>query len=338
MKQKFFKLTLLNAIFFAFILIFTSSVRAELIVVTTIKPLHSLISNVMNGVGEPSLIIEGSTSPHSFTLKPSHAKLLEEADIIFWIGEGIETFMEKPLESIVKDAKVISFMQMDNINKLTFREKNIFESHDEDHNDGHDEDHDDHDEDHNDDHDEDHDDHDEDHDEHEGHNHGEFDAHIWLDPNNAIEMVHEIAHELSNLDPLNKDKYIDNADKTILEIDNLIKNINKSINKDASFVVFHDAYQYFEKIFGVTSAGALTLNTDALPGAKQISDIQDVIKEKGVKCIFSEPQFNPKIIKTIAKDTDIKIGVFDPLGANINSDKSLYFSLINNLSENLKDC
>ena len=342
MKQKIFKLTLLNAIFFAFILIFTSSVRAELIVVTTIKPLHSLISNVMNGVGEPSLIIEGSTSPHSFTLKPSHAKLLEEADIIFWIGEGIETFMEKPLESIVKDAKVISFMQMDNINKLTFREKNIFESHDEDHDDhdDHDEDHDDHD-----DHDEDHDDHDEDHDDHddhdedhEGHNHGEFDAHIWLDPNNAIEMVHEIAHELSNLDPLNKDKYIDNADKTILEINNLIKNINQSINKDASFVVFHDAYQYFEKIFGVTSAGALTLNTDALPGAKQISDIQDVIKEKGVKCIFSEPQFNPKIIKTIAKDTDIKIGVFDPLGANINSDKSLYFSLINNLSENLKDC
>ena len=315
MKQKIFKLTLLNAIFFAFILIFTSSVRAELIVVTTIKPLHSLISNVMNGVGEPSLIIEGSTSPHSFTLKPSHAKLLEEADIIFWIGEGIETFMEKPLESIVKDAKVISFMQMDNINKLTFREKNIFESHDEDH-----------------------DEHDEDHDEHEGHNHGAFDAHIWLDPNNAKEMVNEIAHELSNLDPLNKDKYIDNADKTILEIDNLIKNINQSINKDASFVVFHDAYQYFEKIFGVTSAGALTLNTDALPGAKQISDIQDVIKEKGVKCIFSEPQFNPKIIKTIAKDTDIKIGVFDPLGANINSDKSLYFSLINNLSENLKDC
>ena len=323
MKQKIFKLTLLNAIFFTFILIFTSTVRAELLVVTTIKPLHSLISNVMNGVGEPSLIIEGSTSPHSFTLKPSHAKLLEEADIIFWIGEGIETFMEKPLESIVKDAKVISFMQMNNINKLTFREKNIFENHDEDH--------DDHDEDHG-------DQHDEDHDEHEGHNHGEFDAHIWLDPNNAKEMVNEIAHELSNLDPLNKDKYIDNADKTILEIDNLIKNINQSINKDASFVVFHDAYQYFEKIFGVTSAGALTLNTDALPGAKQISDIQDVIKEKGVKCIFSEPQFNPKIIKTIAKDTDIKIGVFDPLGANINSDKSLYFSLIDNLSENLKDC
>jgi len=114
----------------------------------------------MNGVGEPSLIIEGSTSPHSFTLKPSHAKLLEEADIIFWIGEGIETFMEKPLESIVKDAKVISFMQMDSINKLTFREKNIFESHDEDSDEDH-EDHEGH---------EDHDDHD-DHDNHEDHDH-----------------------------------------------------------------------------------------------------------------------------------------------------------------------
>ena len=283
----------------------------------------------MSGVGEPSLIIEGGTSPHSFTLKPSHAKLLEEADIIFWIGEGMETFMEKPFESIVKDAKVVSFMQMDNINKLKFREKNIFEDHDDEgHEDHDDEGHEDHD-------DEGHEDHDEDRD---SHNHGEFDAHIWLDPKNAKEMVHEIAHELSNLDPLNKDKYIDNADKTNLEIDNLINNINQSINKDASFVVFHDAYQYFEKRFDVTSAGALTLNTDALPGAKQISDIQDIIKEKEVKCIFSEPQFNPKIIETIAEDTDIKIGVFDPFGANIYSDKSLYFSLIDNLSKNLKDC
>ena len=322
MKQIKYKSNLLKALFFAILLIFTSPLRAEIKVVTTIKPLHSLVANVMEGVGEPSLIIEGSTSPHSFTLKPSHAKLLEEADIIFWVGEGIETFMERPLESIVKNAEVVEFMEIESINKLKFREESIFEDHDD--HDGHDE----------------HDDEHEGHDDHDGHGHahGEFDAHIWLDPMNAKEMVLEIAHELSHLDPANEDKYNVNAKATNLALDEMINDISQNINKDAKFVVFHDAYQYFEERFGVRAAGALTLNTDVLPGAKQIDEIQDVIKDRGINCIFSEPQFNPKIISTIAQDTNIKTGVFDPLGANIDSDKSLYFKLINNLSEELKDC
>ena len=340
MKQNNNLLNFLKVAFFSLLLIGTSPVRAEIKVVTTIKPLHSLVANVMDGVGEPSLIIEGSTSPHSFTLKPSHAKLLEEADLIFWIGEGIETFMERPLESIVKNAEVVEFMEVESIEKLKFREESIFGEHDDhdDHDDHDEEGHDDHD-----DHDEEgHDDHDEeghdDHEGHEGHNHGEFDAHIWLDPSNAKEMVHEIAHELGDLDPANKDKYEANAKTTILALDQLINDVSKDINKEAKFVVFHDAYQYFEERFGLRAAGALTLNTDVLPGAKQIDEIQDVIKDKGINCIFSEPQFNPKIISTIAKDTNIKTGVFDPLGANINSDKDLYFKLISKLGEELKGC
>tara|TARA_B110000116_G_scaffold115072_1_gene100005 strand:- start:149 stop:1105 length:957 start_codon:yes stop_codon:yes gene_type:complete len=318
MKQNNYKKNFIKVLFFSLLLILTSPIRAELNVVTTIKPLHSLISNVMQGVGKPSLIIEGTTSPHSFTLKPSHAKLLQNADVIFWIGEDMETFMEKPLESIVKDAEVISFMEIDSINKLKFREENIFDNHD-DH-----ADHDDHDE--------------ENHDSHEGHAHGEFDTHIWLDPINAKEMIHEIAHVLSNLDPANKNKYNVNAETTILSIDKLINNIDQSINKEAQFVVFHDAYQYFEKRFDLASSGALTLNTDVLPGAKQVLDIQKTIKEKGVNCIFSEPQFNPKIIETIARDTGIKTGVFDPLGSNLESGKNQYFTLIKNLRDNLKNC
>ena len=307
MKQNNYLLNFLKVTFFSLLLIATSPVRAEIKVVTTIKPLHSLIANVMDGVGEPSLIIEGSTSPHSFTLKPSHAKLLEEADLIFWVGEGIETFMERPLESIVKNAEVVEFMEVESIEKLKFREESIYGDHD-------------------------------DHAGHEGHNHGEFDAHIWLDPSNAKEMVHEIAHELGDLDPANKDKYEANAETTIQALDQLINDVSKDINKDAKFVVFHDAYQYFEERFGVRAAGALTLNTDVLPGAKQIDEIQDVIKDRGINCIFSEPQFNPKIISTIAEDTNIKTGVFDPLGANINSDKDLYFKLISNLGNELKGC
>ena len=311
----------LITIIFTIIFMGALSAKADIKVVTTIKPLHSLISNVMDGIGEPSLIIEGSTSPHSFVLKPSHAKLIEQADIIFWIGEDIETFMEKPLESIAKNAKKVSFMELSSIEKLKFREENIFEH--EDHDDhGHDEkkDHDDH------------------GDGHEGHHHGEFDAHIWLDPANAKEMLHEIAHELADLDPANADKYESNADNTIKSIDDMISSVSSSINKDAKFIVFHDAYQYFEKRFGVATAGALTLNTDVLPGAKQISEIQEVIAERDIKCIFSEPQFNPKIIETIAQDTGIKTGVLDPLGSIFDAGKSQYFTLINDLGDKLKDC
>ena len=319
---------------YIFAVLFAGSLaaNAEIKVVTTIKPLHSLISNVMDGVGEPSLIIEGSTSPHSFVLKPSHAKMIEQADIIFWIGEDIETFMEKPLESIAKNAKKISFMELASIEKLKFREENIFDHDDhDDHGHGEDKDHDDHG------HGEkkDHDDHGHGH---EGHHHGEFDAHIWLDPANAKEMLHEIAHELADIDPDNASKYEINADQAIKSIDKMIKDIDANINKDAKFIVFHDAYQYFETRFGVMTAGALTLNTDVLPGAKQISEIQEVITERDIKCIFSEPQFNPKIIETIAKDTGIKTGVLDPLGSIFDANKMQYFKLINDLGNKLKDC
>lgn len=287
------------------------SVRADVNVVTTIKPLHSLISNVMKGVGDPSLIIEGTSNPHNFVLKPSHAKLLQDADIIFWIGEDLEAFMEKPLSSLAKDAKKISFMELGSIKKLKFRENNIF---DHDDHDGHKED------------------------DHDRHNHGEFDAHLWLDPVNAKEMVIEISHELSKLDPANKNKYKANADKTIEVLDSLIKEVNQSLPKDISYVVFHDAYQYFEKRFEVTSAGALTLNPDVLPGAKQIVDIQSLIKEKNIKCIFSEPQYNPKIIETLASDTNISTGTMDPLGANLDRGVTMYSKLIMNIADSIKNC
>ena len=291
--------------------------KADIKVVTTIKPLHSLISSVMEGVGEPSLIIEGTSNPHTFVFKPSHAQMLEEADIVFWIGEDLEAFMEKPLDSLAGNATKISFMELSSIEKLKFREENIFDDHDD--HDGHEDEH-------------------EGHDDHDGHNHGEFDAHIWLDPSNAIKMVLEISHELSEIDPDNAAKYEQNANKAIASLNNLINEINSSIPKDASYIVFHDAYQYFENRFGVYSAGALTLNPDVLPGAKQIDAIQDLIQDENIKCIFSEPQYNPKIIETLAADMKISTGIMDPLGAFIDQGPEMYQNLILDIANSLKDC
>ena len=315
------------AIFFSVTFFYSNSaLKAEIKVVTTIQPLHSLVANVMDGSGDLGLILEGSASPHNFSLKPSHARMLEKADVIFWFGEDLETFLEKSLKTISTKAKIISFMKLNEIPKLKFREKNIFK-------------HDDHD-DHKDEHKDAHDDHKDEHghkDAH-GHAHGEFDVHLWLDPINAKLMVKEIAHVLSEIDPSNAKKYNENADKTSLKIDIMVLEINKSINKKARFITFHDAYQYFEKRFKVPSMGAVTVNTDVQPGAKQISEIRKHVKEENIKCIFSEPQFNPKIINVIAESTNIKTGVFDPLGSTFKPGKSLYFSLIKDLSKNLSGC
>ena len=328
--KNFFKYLILSIIPISF----TTGVNAEIKVVTTIQPLHSLISNVMGNKGKLDLILEGAASPHSFTLKPSHAKMLENADAIFWIDKDLESFLEKPLKSIPKKAKVVHLMDISGLEIHKFREKNIYGGHDDHDKHGHKEDkHDDHDK-----HGHKEDKHD-DHDKHgHAHAHGEFDVHIWLDPNNAKVIVKEVANQLATLDSKNSDFYKKNAKKTLNKLDNLINKIDKSINKKASFVTFHDAYQYFEKRFGIEALGALTINTDIQPGAKQIEEIQHLVEDKNIKCIFSEPQFNPKLINMIAKSSGAKTGILDPLGSSYKPGNDLYFNLINDLYENLNKC
>ena len=306
------------------LLTFISYAKAETKVVTSIKPIHSLISYVMDGVGTPGLLVDGSSSPHTFQLKPSHATMLQEADIVFWIGEDLESFLETPLESIAKDAKQVTLMESEDIEMLKFREKNVFDDHDD-----HGDEHDDHDE-HGDEHDE--------HAHHDGHNHGEFDIHFWLDPEIAKTIVQIAAKEMSEIDPANASKYEANAAKALNELDQLINDTRGKINKDATYVVFHDAYQYFEQRFGIEVIGALTVNPEVLPGAKQLAEIREVIEHEGVNCLFSEPQFNPSIAETIASDTGVKAAVLDPLGAELEPGKDLYFDVISDIALSLESC
>ena len=337
----------------SFLTYFTSA-NAEIKVVTSIKPIHSLASYLMNGVSKPNLIVDGYASPHGFAMKPSHAKMLQEADLIFWVGEGLENFLEKPLKSIAKKAEKIELLEIKGLKKLKFREKNIFDEHDDhghkedkhdDHghdDDGHKEDdHDDHKEDGHDDHDHDKDGHKEDdHDDHghEGHAHGEYDPHIWLDPINAKVILNEMVEHLIENDEKNASIYKSNLDKALKDIDKLISDVKSELNKEISFIVFHDAYQYFEERFNVSVLGAFTVNTDIMPGAEQLSEIREIIEHDKVSCIFSEPQFNPDIINAVAKDMSIKTGVLDPLGATLNPGKDLYFDLIRNISKSFKGC
>jgi zinc transport system substrate-binding protein len=290
----------------------------------------------MNGVAKPDLIVDGYASPHGFAMKPSHAKMLQNADLIFWVGEDVENFLEKPLGSIAKKAEKIELMQIMGLQVLKFRERNIFDDHDDHGHDDHDkkEDHDSHAKK------EDHDDHGkkEDHDDHERHAHGEFDPHIWLDPINAKVILNEMVEHLIENDPKNEAKYKSNLDEALKDIDKLTIDVMTELSNSVSSIVFHDAYQYFEKRFNVNILGAFTVNTDVMPGAEQLAEIREIIEHDKVACVFSEPQFNPDIIKAVAKDMNIKTGVIDPLGATLNPGKDLYFSLIKNMSASFKGC
>ena len=339
MINKFLKLTI--TLFFTFAINF--SANADIKVVASIKPIHSLASYLMDGVGKPDLIVDGYNSPHGFALKPSHAKMLQNADLIFWVGEDLESFLEKPLKSIAKKAEKIELMEIKGLKKLEFRERNIFEGHD-------DHGHVDHKEDKHDDHKEHghkedkHDDHKEHghkedkHDDHKGHAHGEHDPHIWLDPMNAKVILNEMVEHLIENDPKNASKYKSNLKKALKDIDKLNKDVKKELSKSTASIVFHDAYQYFEKRYGVNILGAFTVNTDVMPGAEQLAEIREIIEHDKVTCVFSEPQFNPDIIKAVAKDMNIKTGVVDPLGATLDPSKDLYFKLIRNMSASFKGC
>ena len=313
------------------LLAFSTLAKADLKVVTSIKPIHSLASYIMDGVGSPGLIVDGYNSPHSFQLKPSHAKMLEQADIIFWIGEDLENFLEKPLATIAKKAEKIELLEIKGIKKSKFRERNIFEEHE-----GHDdhgddakkEEHDDHG----------HDAKKEEHDDHEGHGHGEYDPHIWLDPINAKVILSEITEHLIENDSKNASTYKSNLAKALAEIDKLIIDVITETNTDLSYVVFHDAYQYFEISFDFPASGAISMGDATDPSAARIAEIQDRVRKEGINCVLSEPQYNPNLVATVLLGTDANTGVIDPLGVGLEPGPKLYGDLIRNMAKSLAGC
>jgi zinc transport system substrate-binding protein len=155
---------------------------------------------------------------------------------------------------------------------------------------------------------------------------------------NAKIILSEMAEHLIENDQKNEAKYKANLKKAHKDLDKLTKKVKSELNKDFKSIVFHDAYQYFEKRFGINILGAFTVNTDVMPGAEQLAEIREVIEHDKVSCIFSEPQFNPDIIKAVAKDTNVATGVIDPLGATLDPGKDLYFDLIGNMSKSFKGC
>ena len=303
--------------------------NAEINVVASVKPVHSLVSGVMDGVGTPDLIVQGSASPHTYSLRPSQARQLEDADLVFWMGHELESFLEQPLEAIATKAHVVELIDSSKLKKIQMREGGMFDAHAHDDHDDHD-DHDEH---------EGHDDHDE-HEGHDDHGHGEFDVHVWLDPENAKVLVNEIKLALIELDPVNASKYEANSNKMNTKLDQLMDEVSKKLESEQGkgYVVFHDAYQYFEQRFGMSAVGSITVSPEVVPGANRIRELKEKINELNAHCVFSEPQFEPKLVSTVIEGTQANTGVLDPLGASIKDGPELYFTLIRNMADSLHEC
>jgi zinc transport system substrate-binding protein len=305
-------------------------------VVATIKPLHSLVAAVMDGVGTPELLVRGSASPHGFSLRPSDAGKLEAADVVFWIGEDIEAFLPGLLASLASDANVIEMSDVDGMIILDLREGGLFEAHSHDDHDEHDHEDHDHDE-----HDHDHDDHSHDHeDDHSDHDHAHGDGHIWLDPQNARLMVAAIADTLIAADPENAETYNANGQAVAARLDALEAEIDAALGpaRGKPFFVFHDAYHYFEARFGIEATGTFTVNPEVAPGAARLTEIRGTVEASEAVCLFAEPQFSPAVIDTIADGTPARIGTLDPLGAEIEDGPELYFTLLRTMAASLTDC
>ena len=302
-------------------------------VAADIAPVHSLVSRVMDGIGAPKLVVQSGASPHGYRLRPSEAKALQDADLVFWMGEELTPWLDGALKTLASKASITTLMDQEGVILHDFRESVLFEAHD--HSDHDDEkDHDDHDDE------KDHDDHDDekDHDDHD--DHGGHDPHSWLSPENAKLWLNIIASKLSVSDPENAATYFMNAAAGQTEIEEMITEVSATLKpvQGGKFVVFHDAYQYFENDFDFYASGAISLSDASDPSPARVAKIQKRIRDEGIQCVLAEPQFKRGLVATVMEGSEATASVIDPLGADLKTGPKLYTQLIINMAKTLRNC
>jgi zinc transport system substrate-binding protein len=279
-------------------------------ILVSIKPIHSIIANITDQVASPELLLESNISPHSYALKPSDVKKIYNSDIVIYTSSNLESFINKSINNVKKDTIIIELVKIEGLTLFANRGKNMEFA------DGDDHDHD--------------------------HRSSSFniDPHIWLSQDNVVVIAKYISDILSKFDPDNSKKYKANLNSFIAKAkknDILIKNKLSPYSTEA-FIVYHDAYQYFEKNYLLNNVGHITSPSNITLGAKTLKQMKDIIQNHNVKCIFSEPQFSSKIVNNIGLYNNIMVGVLDPIGTKVKAGKDAYFDIIYNLATEFNDC
>lgn len=289
-------------------------VLAPLKVVATIKPVHSLAAGVMAGVGEPLLLIAGAGSEHAYALRPSQSRALQDAELIFWVGPELETFLVKPFQTLASGARIVTLSRAENITLLPLRRPGMMRAEEL---------------------------------PQAGNggslriSHAGADMHIWLDPRNAAAMVDAIVNSLSGADPPHAPIYRSNGAAMKVRLQALERDIVTGLEQlpgRGGFIVFHDAYRYFEQRFDLHPVAVISIDPERAPGAARIRAIKDRIDAGGVDCIFTEPQFEPRIVQRLVEGTNTRTGVLDPLGAALPDGGGLYFALLADMARSLRSC
>ena len=283
----------------------------ELNVVSTIKPIHSLLSGLMEGVGTPTLLVEGSASPHSFALKPSAVRAIHAADVFVRVSETLEPFTGKVARALPDSVRLVTLEDAPGVALLDRRASGTFEPHR--HGSTSHED---------------------------GTGAGGRDGHIWLDPDNAKAIVSYLAQVLAEAKPDAAVRLRANAAKVNARIDALAASLEAELGplRHKPFVVFHDAYQYFERRFGLDAVGAITLSPELQPSAKRLTELRRKIKSLAAVCVFAEPMFQPSLVAAVTEGTSARSGTLDPNGSGLEAGAELYFELMRNMSAGLKAC
>lgn len=284
-------------------------------VAVDIAPVHSLVARVMQGVGTPALILRPGASPHGYAMRPSEAAALERADLVIWVGEALTPWLEGGIETLAARARVIELLAADETRILDLREGVAFgaaqdseapEAHDHGH----------------------------DHHDHEG-----LDPHAWLDPENARRWLGLVADELAALDPEHAVHYAENAAVAQAELDALMAAIKAELApvSEARFLVYHDAYQYFEVWSGLHASGAIALGDAANPGPARVAALRDMARAENIACVFSEPQFDPKLVTRVFGDV-AGHGLLDPMASDHAPGPTLYPDLLRAMARSLVGC
>ena len=337
-----------------------SAVKADTApqVVTDIAPVQALVARVMKGVGTPQRLVKTGDSAHTLSLRPSQAKAIQEADLIVWIGPDMSPWLDEAVESLSSNGRSMALMALPQTNILPFREDAVFEhedhhdehgkGHDEHHDEQHDEHHDEHgkghDEHHDEQHDEHHDEHGNEHDDHAGHHHDGDDPHVWLDPENAKTWLSAIAVALADIDPVHADLYAANAAAGADEIDAAMAPlaIRLASVKDKPFMVYHDAYQYFEAYFGLQALGAVSASDAAEPGPARLAAIADLVADRAAEtgsavCILVAPNESDRFLSSLgAHVRAVTAAAFG--SAKRGETETRYDMILANLADNVADC
>ncbi|MBN8413360.1 zinc ABC transporter substrate-binding protein [Halomonas litopenaei] len=313
-------------------------------VAVDIPPVHAVVAQVMGELGSPELVIQPGASPHGYSMRPSEAQALASADAVFWVSDSLTPWLERARTSLADGAREVELMEAPGTVTLAYRQGATFEAHD--HGDHEDHDHVGHKHGDHDQHaDHDHADHDHEqhtaHDHEHGHAHDGMDPHGWLDPVNAKAWLDTIATTLAELDPEHAATYRQNAANGQADLDELIQRLDNQLDdaRGVRFIVFHDAYQYFENRFAVPASGAISLGDASDPSPARIREIQTRVSDDNIQCVFREPQFNPALIDSVFEGTEVNTSiVMDPLGVDLDLGPGLYSQLLQRLADGMTDC